>query len=117
VPTALLALDAPVLAIATASLVASTGIVWADAVWHTILQQHIPEAAISRVSAIDWTGTLVLNPVGFAIVGPIAAGIGIRTTLIGSAGLTAASTLATLAVPSVRRLRNDEPLAEPAPAV
>jgi MFS family permease len=110
VPTALLAVHAPALAIAAASLTATTGVIWADAVWHTLLQRQIPEEAISRVSAIDWTGTLVLNPVGFAIVGPIAGGIGIRTTLIGSAVLTAASTLAALAVPSVRSLRIDEPV-------
>ena len=104
-PPLLLGLHAPLLAIAGAMLLFWGGTSWADALWHTTLQQHVPETAISRVSAIDWTGTLVLNPVGFALVGPVTAGLGIRTTLIGSAALTAAATLAVLSVPSVRNLR------------
>jgi MFS family permease len=115
-PTALLALRAPAVAIAAASLAASAGLIWADALWHTILQQRVPANAISRVSAIDWTGTLVLNPIGFAVIGPIAAGLGIRATLIGSAALTAASTLTTIAVPSVRNLQLDREGLEPVPA-
>jgi MFS family permease len=74
-------------------------------------------AAISRVSAIDWTGTLVLNPIGMALVGPLAGGIGIRTTLMASALLTVTSTLVVLTVPSVRALRADEPDLHPAAAV
>jgi len=87
-----------------------------DSLWHTTLQQRIPESAISRVSAIDWTGTLVLNPLGFALVGPLAAGIGIRTTLIASALLTLGSTLVVLAVPTVRNLRADDLVVQPVPA-
>ena len=107
-PTALLAFRGPAAAIAALALVASAGLTWGDSLWHTTLQRRIPEAAISRVSAIDWTGTLVLNPIGFAIVGPLAGGIGIRTTLLASALLTLASTLVMLTLPSVRGLRADD---------
>lgn len=107
-PPAMLAVRAPAPVIALFALVSSAGLTWGDSLWHTTLQQRIPESAISRVSAIDWTGTLVLNPIGFAVVGPLASGIGIRTTLFASALLTLASTLAVLAVPSVRALRADE---------
>jgi MFS family permease len=113
-PTALLALHSPVLLIAAALLIASGGLTWGDSLWHTVLQQRIPEAAISRVSAIDWTGTLVLNPIGYAIMGPLAAAIGVRATLYASALLTLGSTLIVLAVPSVRAVRSDDGDLEPA---
>jgi hypothetical protein len=37
-------------------------------------------ASRGDLASIDWTGMLVLNPVAFAFIGPIAAGIGVRTT-------------------------------------
>ena len=71
-------------------------------------QERVPASAISRVSALDWTGTLVLNPIGFALVGPLAAIIGVSATLIGAGTLTAIATLAVIAVPSVRNLRTGD---------
>ena len=106
---------APAPAIAACALLSSAGLTWGDSLWHTTLQQRIPESAISRVSTIDWTCTLVLNPLGFALVGPLAAGIGIRTTLIASALLTLGSTLVVLAVPTVRNLRADDLVVQPVP--
>jgi predicted MFS family arabinose efflux permease len=49
--------------------------------WETALAQHIPAAALSRVSAWDWMGSLALMPVGFALAGPLAASLGARTVL------------------------------------
>jgi MFS family permease len=113
-PTALLALHGPVPLIAAALLLSSGGITWGDSLWHTVLQQRIPESAISRVSAIDWTGTLVLNPISYAIIGPLSGAIGIRATLYASALLTLGSTLFVLALPSVRAVRSDDSELEPA---
>jgi MFS family permease len=110
-PSLFLGLRFPVALIVAATFVRSLGISWGDALWHTTMQQHVPERALSRVSALDWTGTLVLNPLGFALVGPLAATVGVRATLVGSAVLTAAATLCVMCVPSVRNLR-----AEPQPA-
>jgi predicted MFS family arabinose efflux permease len=104
VAAVLLAFHEPTLAIAAAWLAGAAALARGDAIWHTVVQQRIPEHAISRVSAIDWTGSLVMNPIGFAVVGPLAAGIGIRTTLIASAALTLAATIACMSVPSVRSL-------------
>jgi MFS family permease len=110
-PALFLGLSFPVATIVAATFVRSLGIAWGDALWHTTMQQHVPERALSRVSALDWTGTLVLNPLGFALVGPLAAAVGVRATLVGSAALTAIATACAVTVPSVRNLR-----VEPRPA-
>jgi predicted MFS family arabinose efflux permease len=54
--------------------------------WETALARHIPAAALSRVSAWDWMGSLALLPVGYLIAGPLADAFGARTVLaVGSA--------------------------------
>ena len=52
-------------------------IVW----WETTLAQEIPPAALSRVAAFDWMGSLGLLPVGYLLAGPIAASVGATETL------------------------------------
>ena len=113
-PSLFLGLGLPAATIVAVTFVRAVGLAWGDALWHTTMQQRVPEHALSRVSALDWTGTLALNPLGFALVGPVAAAIGVRTTLIGSAALTAFATLSVLAVPSVGNLRVEP---RPAPAM
>jgi MFS family permease len=49
--------------------------------WETALARHIPAAALSRVSAWDWMGSLALLPLGFLLAGPLAAAFGPRTVL------------------------------------
>src|ERR671934_1202344 len=87
----LLAFAVPVPLLAAAEFGSGLAIGLSGAVWETTLQEHVPEAALSRVSAYDWMGSMVLRPAGLAVVGPIAAVVGVRTTLIaaGLMGLTA----------------------------
>ena len=54
--------------------------------WETTLAEQIPPAALSRVSAYDWMGSLGLLPVGLLLAGPISAAIGERETLLIGAG-------------------------------
>jgi MFS family permease len=119
VPISLLALAAPVPLIAAAQLGSGVVMGFFGAVWNTTLQQHVPEDKLSRVSAYDWMGSLVLMPLGFAIAGPVAEAIGVETTLWAAASWTLLSTAAILLVPGVRSLsrRDDVPVAVPAPAV
>jgi predicted MFS family arabinose efflux permease len=49
--------------------------------WETALANHIPPAALSRVSAWDWMGSLALLPIGYALAGPLASAFGARATL------------------------------------
>ena len=98
-----------------------------NALWDTMLQQHIPEHTISRVSALDWTISLVFMPLGYVLAGPLAEAIGIDLTLALAAGVSVAANIGLLLVPSVRNLRRveqplvedeePEPIVAPVPAV
>ena len=72
-------------------------------------QQHVPAAALSRVDSLSWVASLVVFPVGLIIVGPIAAAIGVRSTLILASGLAGLSVVMALSVRDVRELRRVEP--------
>lgn len=58
------------------------------------------------MSAWDWLGSTLPAPVGFALIGPVAAAAGETATLAGAAALTAAATCGALLVPDVRNLRH-----------
>ena len=104
VPTALLAVHAPALVIACGTFLAGTGNMVSNSLWETALQRHIAPAALSRVSAYDWFGSLAFQPVGLAIAGPLAAGLGTSTTLwIAAAGSVVIAAIL-VATPSVRAL-------------
>ena len=102
VPTALLALHAPAVVIACGTLAAGCGNMVFNSLWETALQKHVPTAALSRVSAYDWFGSLAFQPLGLAIAGPLAAGLGTSTTLwVASVGSFATAAVL-VASPSVR---------------
>ena len=104
VPTALLALHAPALIVACGAFLAGTGNMVFNSLWETALQRHVAPAALSRVSAYDWFGSLAFQPLGLAIAGPLAAGLGTSTTLwIASAGSVVVAAIL-VATPSVRAL-------------
>ena len=63
----------PVLLIAGASMLSLISIELANTWWYTMLQQHVPEHARSRVSSYDWLVSLVFQPLGFLLAGPLAA--------------------------------------------
>jgi MFS family permease len=103
-PTALLALRAPVLVIAAGALLAGGGNMIFNALWETALQQHIPPAALSRVSAYDWFGSMAFAPIGLVVAGPAAVAFGVSSTLwMAAIGILATALLA-VATPSVRQL-------------
>jgi hypothetical protein len=108
-PPALLALRAPTGVIAAASLLGGLGVAFFNPLWETALQRHIPAAALSRVSAYDWLVSVGLTPIGQMLVGPISAGIGIDETLWVASAVYLGGSVAILAVPSVRNLRDDGP--------
>jgi hypothetical protein len=52
-----------------------------NALWETSLQRHVPAAALSRVSAYDWFGSLAFQPLGLLLAGPLAGALGETTAL------------------------------------
>jgi MFS family permease len=107
VPNLLLGLVAPWPIVAVGMLAGGAGLAVGQALWDTALQRHVPAEALSRVSSYDWFGSLVLNPVGFALVGPIAGAVGARATLIGAACWFAVSSVCLASLPAIRALRDD----------
>jgi predicted MFS family arabinose efflux permease len=101
----LLALRAPVLAIAAAAVLAGFAFSYGTVIWDTSLQSFIPRGKLSRVSAYNWMGAMIFLPAGYAIAGPVADRIGISTSLWIGAAWIVVTTIAVLFVPSVRNFR------------
>lgn len=110
-PLVLLAAGAPVLVLAAVAFASGVLLDVFMVLWDTTLQQHVPEEVLSRVSAYDWFGSLVFTPLGFTLVGPVAAGVGVDATLYGAAGLISLAVLLSLLSPEVRRLESRTPAA------
>ncbi len=73
-----------------------------NVLWFTALQREVPANQLSRVSSWDEIGSNLLNPIGLALVGPIAIAVGTSTTLYAAAGLAAVLTLSVVSVRAVR---------------
>jgi MFS family permease len=107
-----LGLDPQTLPLMAAGFVAGIGIETFTVAWDVSMQSNIPADRLSRVYAYDWFGSLVFIPVGLALAGPVSALVGVRPTIVGAAVVVATATLTTLAVPSVRNLRQADAAAE-----
>jgi hypothetical protein len=94
-----------------------TGIAYTvfNLLWFTALHREIPAGELSRVSSWDHLGTYALQPLGLALVGPVAIAIGISTTLYLGAGLSIVLTLAVLCVRAVRDFELTPTAEEPRP--
>jgi MFS family permease len=73
-------------------------------VWDTTLQRKVPAEKLARVASYAWMGAMVFLPAGYALAGPIAMAIGIKTYLVISAGWIVASTLFVIRLPAVREV-------------
>jgi MFS family permease len=110
----------PPLALLLVGVVAfASATAFANTTWHTTLQRQVPPASISRVSSYDWMASLVFFPAGAALAGPIAEATSPTLALAGFAAASGLALVATLVVPSVRRLAvaTATPVEEPAPEV
>lgn len=103
----------PTAAIALAAAVAFAALTVCNTLWLTSLQEHVPRAAISRVSAYDWMGSLVFMPIGYVLAGPLENALGLDTTLWLAGGVLALASVAIALVPSVRGVRRSHFEREP----
>jgi hypothetical protein len=113
----LLAAAAPTAVIAAAELLngAVSGLFFS--LEATLLQQHIPGRALSRVTALHQGTWTVVAPLGVAFTGVLAATIGTTDALILAAAAAFASNALPLMLADVRRLEwGDQPVPAEAPA-
>jgi predicted MFS family arabinose efflux permease len=99
----LLAAHAPLATIAVAAALAGFAFSFGSVVWETEIQRTIEPSKLSRVSAYNWMGAMAFLPAGYAIAGPVAAAIGVSTTLWIGAVWLLVSTLFVYSVSDVRR--------------
>jgi MFS family permease len=101
----MIAFHVPLPVLLAAQFLTGIGLAIHLALWFTVFQQQVPEAARSRVSSYDALGSFVLVPLGTAVTGPVAAAIGVKETLILSGVLTVGTSLLVLAQPVVWTIR------------
>ena len=104
-PLLALAYVAPVPVIAIGAFLGGASFAVFDTQWQTTMQREVPAEVLSRVSAYDWFGSLVFLPVGYAIAGPVASVVGIRTVFFAGAAYMCAAVAALMLVPSIRHMR------------
>jgi len=104
IPLLLLAIPAPLEVIALAAVIAGLGAVVFNTLWETTLQQSIPARARSRVSSYDWFGSLALQPLGYALMGPLATAMGVSGALYLCGALEIAAVVPLLAIRDIRTI-------------
>jgi len=104
-PLAFLAAGVPLALLAIGGLLGGLSSMLGNTIWEATLQSHVPEESLGRVSAYDWFGSMAFNPLGMAIWGPIAAGIGVSTALWVAVVVLACISGTLLATPAIRQLR------------
>lgn len=72
----------------------------------TAMQKQVPRESLSRVSAYDTMATLLFQPVGLAVAGPLSDLIGIEQTLYAGAILVLVAILISISFSEVRNVRD-----------
>jgi uncharacterized membrane protein len=101
---AALAVPLPLIWLAVVSFANGIGFAVGNVLWMTALQRNVPGHALSRISSFDWLGSVALNPIGYAMIGPIAAAIGTPETLVIAAVMIIAVLVICVLLPSVRAI-------------
>ncbi|MEU8518850.1 MFS transporter [Streptomyces sp. NBC_01216] len=89
---------------AVTGVLAGCGFAFWGVMWATSVQSHVPLAALSRVSAYDVAGSIMVIPLGRALAGPAAEAVGADRVLLFSSVMGVVCLVAMLCVPAIRRL-------------
>jgi MFS family permease len=116
VPCLLLALHAPVYAVAGGALVAGVGSAINGIFGTSVQQQRVPQQMLARISAIEMTGAFALGSAGWALIGPLTGIVGSTPLLVFAAAYGAASSAVVLACPAIRSIRWCQPIDPAVPA-
>lgn len=108
-----LALGLPVAVVALTAALSAAGIMAADTVWESTLQAKVPRKVLSRVSSYEWLGSIAINPLGFALIGVVAAGFGVGPVVLTAMGIQIVVRCALLVAPPIRGVRRADRVPEP----
>ncbi|MEU9332710.1 MFS transporter [Streptomyces sp. NPDC048290] len=97
-----LGMDVP--AMAAGAAVAGAGAAFWGVMWATSVQTQVKPDVLNRIHAYDVAGSLAMMPVGQALAGPAAAGLGAGGVLMVAAVTSVLVVVALLAIPAVRDL-------------
>jgi hypothetical protein len=100
-----LAFPLPLPVIGVTGFLTGIGFAFGGAIWDSTLQRFVPEHALSRISSFDWLGSVALNPLGYALIGPLAVAFGTEEMLIVAGVLNILTCVGVVLVPSVYSLR------------
>ncbi|KQX56293.1 MULTISPECIES: MFS transporter [unclassified Streptomyces] len=89
---------------AVTGVVAGCGFAFWGVMWATSVQSHIPLAVLSRVSAYDVAGSIMVIPLGRALAGPAADSFGADRVLLFSSVMGIVCILVMLSIPAIRAL-------------
>jgi MFS family permease len=102
-----LAVPLPLAVIAAVGFFVGMGFALGENLYVTAFQRNLPEHTLSRISSYDWFGSIALNPIGYALIGPVAAALGTPETLVIAGILNVVVCVSVVLVPSVRAIRSD----------
>jgi len=111
VQSVLLAFRTPVEALAPTAVLAGFAFAYGSVIWDTAMQRTVPPEKIARVAAYSWLAAMVFLPLGYAVAGPVAAAVGLKTALLAGAGWIVVSTAFVSRLPSIRRFDYEAPTA------
>jgi len=100
-----LAFPLPLPVIGVTGFLTGVGFSFGGAIWDSTLQRFVPEHALSRISSFDWLGSVALNPLGYALIGPLAVAFGTEEMLLIAGVLNILTCVAVVLVPSVYGLQ------------
>ena len=100
-----LAFPLPLPLIGVTGFLTGIGFAFGGAIWDSTLQRFVPEHALSRISSFDWLGSVALNPLGYALIGPLAVAFGTEEMLLIAGVLNILTCVGVVLVPSVYSLR------------
>ncbi|WP_431886274.1 MFS transporter [Micromonospora wenchangensis] len=104
-----LALTPTLVALLAAAVAVGIAVEQFAVAWETSIAQHVPADRLARVYSYDMLGSFVAIPLGQVAVGPAAAVIGTRDTLLILAALVVLSVLGMVSSRAVRRLEASTP--------
>jgi hypothetical protein len=104
-PGLMLALHAGLPLVAAGAAAAGAGGAVFNTYYNTVMQQRVPQQLLARTTAFGSTGSFALGAAGFAVIGVVAAPIGLDRLLGFGAAYAFISSAVVLFLPAIRSLR------------